>query len=98
MKTTIEGEICIMKDLFVMIDDQPQVYNGEILKRLVGDKIVKVISNPTEKDLKEFNYMELVHATEIPEYDQETQMIETSYKVQDGKIYELLQVVDVVAD
>lgn len=35
-------------------------YSGEILKRFVGNKLIKTIANPTEKDLKEFGYMEYV--------------------------------------
>ena len=53
-------------------ENQKKKYDGEILKRYVGNKLVKVISNPTEQDLKDFTYMELVCGTE-PEYDAETQ-------------------------
>ena len=68
-------------------ENQIKKYDGEILKRYVGNKLVKVISNPTEKDLREFTYMELVEAVP-PEYDAETQYLEKSYYVEDGKIYE----------
>ena len=68
-------------------ENQIEKYNGEILKRYVGNKLVEVISNPTEQDLKDFTYMELVCGTE-PEYDAETQYLENSYYVEDGKIYE----------
>ena len=76
----------VMYYLFIN-ENQIEKYNGEILKRYVGNKLVKVISNPTEQDLKDFTYMELVCGTE-PEYDAETQYLEKSYYVEDGKIYE----------
>lgn len=82
-------------DMYILVNGEPQRYNGEILKRLVGDKVVKVISNPTEDNLKEFGYMELV-PTETPEYDWEVQELETSYEIVDGKIYERIEVVDKV--
>ena len=62
-------------------------YDGEVLKRYVGNRLVKAISNPTEQDLKDFTYMELVEGT-VPEYDAETQFINKTYLVQDGKVYE----------
>ena len=64
-----------------------EMYNGEVLKRYVGNRLVKAISNPTEQDLKDFTYMELVEGT-APEYDAETQYIKKTYRVQDGKVYE----------
>lgn len=84
-----------MIDMYILVNGEPQRYNGEILKRLVGSKVVKVISNPTEDDLREFGYMELV-PTETPEYDWEVQELETSYEIVDGKIYERIEVVDKV--
>ena len=68
-------------------ENQIEKYNGEILKRYVGNRLVKAISNPTDDNLKEFGYMELIENTE-PEYDTETQYVSKSYYVQDGKIYE----------
>ena len=68
-------------------ENQIEKYNGEILKRYVGNRLVKAISNPTDDNLKEFGYMELIENTE-PEYDTETQYVAKSYYVQDGKIYE----------
>lgn len=72
-------------------ENQIEPYNGEILKRYVGNKLVKAISNPTDDDLKEFGYMELLEDIE-PEYDTETQYVAKSYYVQDGKIYEKYEV------
>ena len=72
-------------------------YNGEILKRYVGNKLVKAISNPTDEDLKEFGYMELVKS-EVPEYEEETQYLEYSYYVENDKIYEKCEVKDIVID
>lgn len=72
-------------------------YNGEILKRYVGNKLVKAISNPTDEDLKEFGYMELVKS-EAPEYEEKTQYLEYSYYVENDKIYEKCEVKDIVID
>ena len=71
-------------------ENQIEPYNGEILKRYVGNKLVKVISNPTDEDLKEFMYMKLANnpKEEIPDYDVETQYLEKSYYVKDNAIYE----------
>lgn len=71
-----------------------EAYNGEILKRFVGNRMVKVISNPTNEDLKEFGYMELIESIE-PEYDTETQYASKTYCVQDGKIYEMYSVEEI---
>lgn len=74
-----------------------EAYNGEVLKRFVGSKLVKVIANPTDQDLKEFMYMELVTA-EMPEYDESTQYLEKSYYIQDGKIYERYETRQIVIE
>ena len=76
---------------------QIEPYNGEILKRFVGSKMVKAISNPANEDLKEFGYMELVFA-EMPEYDESTQYLEKSYHIQDGKIYERYETKQIVIE
>lgn len=83
---------------YLFINEQRiEPYNGEILKRFVGNKLVKAISNPTDEDLKEFTYMELVKS-EVPEYDEETQYLEYSYYVENDKIYENCEVKDIVID
>ena len=68
-------------------------YNGEVLKRFVGNRLVKVISNPTETDLKEFGYMELVDDP-VPEYDEKTQFISFEYQVKSGQIHKVYTVCD----
>ena len=83
---------------YLFINEQRiEPYNGEILKRFVGNKLVKAISNPTDEDLKEFGYMELVKS-EVPEYEEETQYLEYSYYVENDKIYEKCEVKDIVID
>ena len=84
--------------MYIFINEnQIEPYNGEILKRYVGNKLVKAISNPTEQDLKEFGYMELVKS-EIPEYEEETQYLEYSYYIENDKIYEKCEVKDIIID
>lgn len=85
--------------LYLFINEnQIESYSGEILKRYVGNKLVKAISNPTNDDLKEFGYMELITIPEeeIPEYNTENQYLEKSYYVKDNKIYEKYEVKDIV--
>lgn len=61
-------------------------YNNEILKRYVGKRLVKTIANPTDEDLREFGYMEMVEG-EIPEYDMERQYLVTEYAVINSEIH-----------
>jgi hypothetical protein len=58
-----------------------------VLKRYVGERLVKTIANPTEEELKEFGYMVLVSGA-APDYDAERQYLTCEYEVVDGKIYE----------
>ena len=54
--------------MYLFIDEtQIEPYNGEILKRYVGNKLVKVIANPTDNDLIEFGYKYVVDTGEMPE-------------------------------
>lgn len=84
-----------MENLFILVGGYPQTYHGEILQKAINNKIVEVISNPTKDDLREFGYMELVHAVNIPEYDPEVQMLETSYEIKGNKIYETVKLIDI---
>lgn len=43
--------------MYLYINEQKiEPYNGENLKRFIGNRLVKVICNPTDKDLLEFGY------------------------------------------
>lgn len=80
--------------MYIFIDEANILpYNGEVLKRFVGNRLVKVISNPTKTNLKEFGYMELVDDP-VPEYDEKTQFISFEYQVKSGKIHKVYTVCD----
>lgn len=80
--------------LYLFIDENTiQPYNGENLKRYVGDKLIQIIANPTEDELREFKYMNLVAMTE-PEYDPETQYVKHTFSVKNDMIYETYEVMD----
>lgn len=59
-------------------------YAGEVLTMRVGDVITKTIKDPTEDQLREFGYMDLVE-TQRPD-KKEGFVIEPYYEVVDGKI------------
>lgn len=59
-------------------------YSGEVLTMRVGDTITKTIKEPTEDQLKEFGYMELVE-TQRPEA-KDGFGIEPYYEIASGKI------------
>ena len=59
-------------------------YNGEVLTMRVGDVITKTIKDPTEAQLREFGYMELVE-TKRPE-PKEGFVIEPYYEIVGDKI------------
>ena len=81
--------------MYIFIDENTILgYQGEILKRYVGNKLVKTIANPTDDDLKEFGYMELVE-TEIPEHNTETQYIVEKYRVENKQIIKEYEVFDI---
>lgn len=80
---------------YLFIDENTiQPYNGENLKRYVGDKLIQIIANPTDDELREFKYMSLVEETE-PEYDPETQYVEHTFSVKNNMIYETYEVKDI---
>lgn len=72
--------------MYIFINENEIVpYSGEILKRYVGNRLVKTIANPTDNDLKEFGYLPLVEA-DIPEYDVEKQYLVEKYELKDDFI------------
>lgn len=76
-------------------ENEIQGYNGEILKRYIGNKLVKVISNPTDEQLKEFGYKPLDDTAEMPEYDESTQYIAVKYTDTPEKIIKGYTVYDI---
>ena len=65
--------------MYIFIDENTIIpYNGELLKRYVGKRLVKTIANPTNEQLKEFGYKELIE-DEIPE-GQEGFFVEPYYE------------------
>ena len=91
-----------MKYLFVS-ENKIIPYNGEILKRVIDNKLVKAIANPRDEDLADFGYKDLVVGVE-PDYDTETQHLSVKYKLSvDGNsietVYEVIdgaQIIDKV--
>ena len=84
--------------LYLFINEnQIEPYNGEILKRYVGNKLVKAISNPTNEDLKEFGYKELIES-EIPQFNSETQALNIKYKYTDTQIIKIYEVINITND
>lgn len=76
-----------------------QPYNGEILKRVVDNKLVKTISNPKDEDLEEFGYLELVDSGE-PSYDIDTQELVVTYELAEdrksiNKIYSITDIEEI---
>lgn len=84
--------------LYIFIDENKiEQYNGQPLKRFVGNKLVKVISNPTEEQLKEFGYMPLIN-NELPDYDVEKQEVIMKYAVVGNEIHEIFEIIDVTEE
>ena len=67
-------------------ENQVEPYNGDVLKRYIGNRLVKVISNPTDTQLMEFGYKYL-EEHEPPEA-REGYYIESYYE--DGDIIQKL--------
>lgn len=53
-------------------------YDGSPLRFYVGKKLIKQIFSPTEDELKDFGYKNLITAI-MPEYDAETQYLTKKY-------------------
>lgn len=53
-------------------------YDGSPLRFYVGKKLIKQIFSPTEDELKDFGYKNLIMAI-MPEYDAETQYLSKKY-------------------
>ena len=84
--------------MYIFINEnQIEPYNGEILKRYVGNKLVKAISNPTNEDLKEFGYKELIES-EIPQFNSKTQALNIKYKYTDTQIIKIYEVINITND
>lgn len=82
--------------MYIFIDEQNiEPYNNQVLKRYVGNRLIKAISNPTDEHLKEFGYMELVEGDK-PVYDEQTQALTYHYEVKDSNIVKVYSVVDIV--
>lgn len=80
--------------MYIYINENEIIpYDGEILKRYVGKKLVKIIANPTNEDLREFGYMELMDC-EVPEYYEKTQCLDITYKVENDVIVKVCSIVE----
>ena len=85
--------------MYIFIDEHYiEKYNGEVLKRYVGSRLVKIIANPTEEQLREFGYKELIEDTPLEE--KEGFYIETYYE--DGehitKKYRYVEIPEEIVD
>lgn len=78
-----------------MNEHEIQAYNGEILKRYIGNRLVKTISNPTDEDLLEFGYKPLDDTAEMPEYDGATQYVTVKYTDTEEKIIKEYEVKEI---
>lgn len=84
-----------MNDMYLFINESSiQKYNNEILENKIDNKITRVIANPTENYLKEFNYMELIENSSSEINENENQNIMLKYEVKDGKIHQVYEVIN----
>ena len=74
-------------------ENQVEPYNGENLKRYIGNRLVKIISNPTDEHLLEFGYKYLDESAEMPT-EREGYYIEAYYEDGD-KIKKLYREVEI---
>ena len=80
--------------MYIFINENTiEEYNNQPLKRFVGNKLIKVISNPTDNDLMEFGYMPLQEKP-IPDYNSENEYLKERYVVSDGTIFKEYEVCD----
>lgn len=66
----------------------------KFLKNKIDDKITRVIANPTENHLKEFNYMELIENSSSEINENENQNIMLKYEIKEGKIHQVYKMID----
>lgn len=84
-----------MNDMYLFINESTiQKYENDILKIRLGNKITRVIANPSENHLKEFNYMELVVDSISESNENEDQVIIVKYEIRDEKIYQIYEVLN----
>ena len=81
--------------MYIFINENEIIpYNGDILKRYVGNRLVKTIANPTDEDLSEFGYMPLIEEEE-PAYNKETQYLSFRYETDGQKISKVWKVEEI---
>ena len=81
--------------MYIFINkDEIIPYNGDILKRYVGNRLVKTIANPTDEDLREFGYMPLIEEEE-PQYNKETQYLSFHYDTDGQRISKVWKVEEI---
>ena len=81
--------------MYIFINENKiEEYNGQPLKRFVGNRLIKVISNPTDNDLLEFGYMELEEKP-VPTYNQQKEYLQIKYIVENGKIYKTYEILPI---
>lgn len=83
-----------MNDTYLFINESTvQKYENDILKNKVDNKITRVVANPNENHLKEFNYMELIVDSVSEVNENEDQTIIIKYEIRDGKIYQTYEII-----
>ena len=60
-------------------------YNGEAIKEYDNGKLVNIILNPSEEQLKALDYKEIVDG-DVPKFDEETQYLVPTYRIENGVI------------
>ena len=84
-----------MNDMYLFISESSiQKYNNEILENKIDNKITRVIANPTENHLKEFNYMELIENSSSEINENEDQNVMLKYEIKDGKIHQVYEAIN----